>query len=334
MDSQKIKIFLNEAFHNPYSGKAHIVNGFLSFLIMSSVAIVPLHFLPDLEWIFDELFFFDRMVVTLFTVEYILRIWSAKRPMRYVSSWWGIIDLVAILPFYLAKMGILANPEVFLMLRFIRILKFVRTYEMQEASQKMTQLNHHGDFELLPRERIDTIVHKHGLVFLLGMILPLFFTTAALAIIIVFRGNSLAVAISILFLFFAGIFFLKAWLDYNYDVIYITNYRVIVQNRELFGTIKNDVSYESITNVVPSNLGLFRWLFGIGDIHIETAAMAGTLFFPNSPQPHKVVRRISANRQRIITARENVEEREVEIIDKLRERTDLEHPIKEEKKSD
>ena len=319
MTVEKIRLFFNEAFHNPYSKKSHLVNGFLSFLIISSIAVTPLHFLPDMEWLHPKLFFFDRLVVTIFTFEYIVRIWCAKWPMRYVFSWWGIIDLVAVLPFYLGQLGLIANAEVFLLLRILRILKFIRTHEMQEVSERALEIHHHGDFEILPDEKVERIVHKHGLIFLLGMIMPLFFTTTGLTIFIVFRGTTIASAFAILLLFFAMVFFAKAWLDYAYDVIYITNFRVIVQNRALFGTTKNDVAYESITNVIPSNLGIWRWLFGMGDILIETASKSGgELAFNNSPKPHKVVQHISANRQRVLAAREAIESRELEVIEEMR----------------
>jgi voltage-gated potassium channel len=38
----------------------------------------------------------------LFTIEYIFRIISINRPWKYVSSFYGIIDLLAILPMYLS----------------------------------------------------------------------------------------------------------------------------------------------------------------------------------------------------------------------------------------
>lgn len=333
MNIESIRDFVNKCLHNPSTRHAQIINGFLVFLIVFSVAVIPLHFLmPNTsQWDLyrEKLFLFDRITVTVFTVEYIFRIWSARRPIGYIFSWWGIIDLAAVLPFYIAKIGLLASPEIFLMLRILRILKFSRMYGMEEAARQHCQESHHGTFNKLPGEIVERVVQKHPFIFLLGMLLPLFFTSMGLLSMILLEMSAVGIAIGVLFFLFAGVFFTKAWLDYNYDVVYITNYRLIVQNRELFGTFANDIIYESITNVVPDNTGIIRWLFGMGDIHIETAAMDGTLHFENAPKPHQVVRHITSNRQRVHAAREAREVQGMEIMQEVkRQKTDIEQESK------
>ena len=303
---EKIRHIVNYSLHDPSTRWARIVNGFLVFLIVFSVAVIPVHFLPDIEWAHDKLFFFDRLTVSIFTAEYVLRIWSAKYPSKYVLSWWGFIDLFAILPFYLAKFGLFNSPEVFLLLRMLRILKLSRIYEMEHAAIDRCESGAHGEFRTIPGERIERIVQKHPLIFLLSLFLPLFFTIIGLTILIFFRATPIATAISIVIFFFGFIFFLKAWLDYNYDVIYITNRRVVLQNRELFGSKGNDVAYESITNVIPENMGFFRWIIGFGNIQIETASITD-IYFPHVAKPHEIVQHISENRQRILMAKEKFE---------------------------
>jgi hypothetical protein len=332
MNLKKAKNFTNECLHNPSTQQARLINGFLVFLIIFSVAVIPLHFLlPEgiiWESYKEKLFFFDRVTVTVFTIEYILRIWSARRPVGYIFSWWGIIDLVAILPFYVAKFGFLPSPELFLMLRILRILKFSRMYGMEEIARQHCQDSHHGTFKKLPNEIVERVIQKHPVIFLFGMIMPLFFTSIGLVALILIGMSIWGIAIGTLCFLFAIVFFTKAWLDYNYDVVYITNFRIIVQNRELFGTFANDIIYESITNVVPNNTGLLRWLLGMGDIHIETAATDGTLYFENAPRPHKVVRHITSNRQKVHAAREAREVREIEIMEEVKKQKD---DIQEEK---
>jgi hypothetical protein len=279
------------------------VNGFLIFLIVFSVAVIPVHFLPDIEWAHSKLLFFDQLTVSIFTVEYVLRIWSAKYPSKYVFSWWGIIDLFAILPFYLAKFGLFSSPEIFLFLRMLRVLKLSRIYDMEHAAIDRCENGAHGEFRTIPGERIERIVQKHPLIFFLSLFLPLFFTIIGLTILVFFRATPITTAISIVIFFFGFIFFIKAWLDYNYDVIYITNRRVVLQNRELFGSKGNDVAYESITNVIPENMGFFRWIIGFGNIQIETASKTD-IYFSHAAKPHDVVQHIAENRQRIFMAKE------------------------------
>ncbi|MCF7812256.1 ion transporter [Candidatus Gracilibacteria bacterium] len=322
MKLETIRNFVNKSLHNPTTHHARIINGLLVFLIIFSVAVIPLHFLlpnsPEWNQYKEVLFFFDRVTVTIFTIEYILRIWSGRKPMKYITSWWGIIDLMAILPFYLAKFSLIASPEIFLMLRILRILKFNRMYGMEEAARQHSQKGHHGTFKILPGEKVERVIQKHPVIFFIGMFMPLFFMSLGLLAMILLEMSSFGIALGILCFVFGAVFFIKAWLDYNYDVVYITNYRIIVQNRELFGAYVNDIIYESITNVVPDNTGLIRWLIGMGDIHIETAAMDGTLFFQNAPRPHKVVQHITSNRQRVHVAREAREVRESEIMQEMK----------------
>ncbi len=297
MKKNSFRLFVNRALHDPRTKSARIINGFLIFLIIFSIAVIPLHFMKALDWAHEPLFFFDRFVITVFTIEYALRIWSARNPKGYITSWWGIIDVAAILPFYLAKFSFFATPQVFLILRILRILKLGRAYDIERMAIKNCSKSSHGEFKVIPGEEIERVVQKHPIILLLSLSLPLALTSIALLIIVFFKGSYTAIAFSTLFFFFAFIFFLKSWLDYNFDVIYITNKRVIVQNRELFGAISNDIAYEAITNVVPNNTGLLHWLLGFGDVQIETAAR-DDLHFHDAPRPHRVVQHISINRQK------------------------------------
>lgn len=72
----------------------------------------------DLEWGFT----------ILFTVEYLLRLWTARRPLGYVTSFYGVIDLLAVLPTYLS---ILFPPGRFLVaLRILRVLRIFRILKL------------------------------------------------------------------------------------------------------------------------------------------------------------------------------------------------------------
>lgn len=303
MNYIQIKKFINHCLHDPSTRAAKFVNGSLVFLIIFSIAVIPVHFMPHSDWADKYITIFDKVIVTIFTIEYFLRIWSAERRFAYITSWWGIIDLLATLPFYLAKMGLLAKPEIFLLLRILRILKLGRIYDLERKAISGCAANMHGEFRVLGNECIERVVQKHSLIFLGKLLMPLFLTTLGLIIILFSEGNILAIPIAVLFFFFAAVFFFKAWLDFNYDVIYITNRRVILQNRELFGSITNDITYESITNVKPSNIGIWHFVFGFGSICIETASMDGTLNFHDAPAPHDVVRHITSNRQKVLERR-------------------------------
>lgn len=72
------------------------------------------------------LYIFEVLSVSVFTIEYLLRVMLAPKPLRFMFSFFGIVDLLAILPFYLAVGIDLRSVRVFRMLRLFRIFKIMR----------------------------------------------------------------------------------------------------------------------------------------------------------------------------------------------------------------
>lgn len=306
MNLERIKKELHECLHNPLDHRAKYINGAVTFFIIISIAVIPLHFIArinGMEWIESSLFLFDKIIVTLFTIEYLLRIWTSKNPRKFILSWEGIVDLVSILPFYFNKFSLLGTTpfafETFLLLRVIRILRFTTMYGIEQEA--LDKCERDEKFYKIPGEKIERVIQKHPLVFIAGMILPLVFTSFTLMALIIAKyhsWNAWITATAILFSSMAIIFFIKAWLDYNYDVIYITSHRVILQNHELFGSETNGLMYNAITNVSPNNRGFFRWALGLGHVEIETANRDGTISFRSVRHPHKVVASIVENKSK------------------------------------
>ena len=69
----------------------------------------------------------EAVITVLFTIEYGLRLAAAKRKWRYVFSFYGIVDLVAIVPFYVSLGGIdLLAVRAVRLFRVFHVLKFLR----------------------------------------------------------------------------------------------------------------------------------------------------------------------------------------------------------------
>ncbi|MCC5787347.1 MAG: ion transporter [Phycisphaerales bacterium] len=68
----------------------------------------------------------EVVTVLIFTVEYILRVYVARPRRSYILSFYGVIDLVAILPFYLASGVDLRSVRALRLLRLFRLFKLVR----------------------------------------------------------------------------------------------------------------------------------------------------------------------------------------------------------------
>lgn len=102
-------------------------------VVLESVSGVAEHHGPllrVLEWLYTG----------LFTVEYVLRIYCARRRLRYVLSFFGIIDLLALMPTYLSLVFVGVHSLLVIralrLLRVFRVLKAVRL--MGEAHSLMT----------------------------------------------------------------------------------------------------------------------------------------------------------------------------------------------------
>ncbi|HVE51339.1 MAG TPA: ion transporter [Casimicrobiaceae bacterium] len=83
---------------------------------------------------------FDRVELFftfLFTLEYVLRLCAVRHPIRYATSFFGLVDLAAIMPTYLAlffpELTALINIRVLRLLRVFRILKLARYVEEYQA---------------------------------------------------------------------------------------------------------------------------------------------------------------------------------------------------------
>lgn len=70
--------------------------------------------------------YIEVVCVIIFTIEYLLRIYAAERKFKFIFSFYGIIDFLAILPFYLAIGVDLRSLRALRFLRLFRIFKLVR----------------------------------------------------------------------------------------------------------------------------------------------------------------------------------------------------------------
>lgn len=103
----------------------------LLWAILASVASVVLDSVPSVRAVFGTgLRAVEWGFTALFTVEYAARVWSARDRRRYVLSFYGLVDLIAVLPSYVALIvgagPYLAVVRALRLLRVFRVLKLVR----------------------------------------------------------------------------------------------------------------------------------------------------------------------------------------------------------------
>lgn len=106
---------------------SHYFAYFIQFLIILSVITFSIETLPNISestkfWLHS----IEVVCVIVFTFEYLARIYVADRKLKFVFSFFGIIDLLAILPFYLSFGVDLRSLRLMRLFRLFRLLKLVR----------------------------------------------------------------------------------------------------------------------------------------------------------------------------------------------------------------
>lgn len=115
----------------------------LIYSILISVAAVVLDSVEFLHVRYGPVFFYIEWFFTLlFTVEYFVRIYISVRPFRYIFSFFGLIDLISVVPSYLAL--VVTGANYLLIIRMIRVLRVFRVLKlvryMSEANLLMRSL--------------------------------------------------------------------------------------------------------------------------------------------------------------------------------------------------
>ena len=132
IDSNKnLKSLLHEIIYEADTQEGKLFDIILLVLILFSVFVVMLDstafFHEKYRYLFDII---EWIITVLFSIEYALRIIVVKKPLKYITSFFGIIDLLSILPQYLSFFFIngssLAALRALRLLRVFRILKLTR----------------------------------------------------------------------------------------------------------------------------------------------------------------------------------------------------------------
>ncbi|MFD1014959.1 ion transporter [Winogradskyella rapida] len=134
MDSQqkqKWKHKIHEVIYEADTPSGKLFDIILLVLIIFSIILVMLESIASIDEEYHQLLYVGEWVVTiLFSVEYILRIISVKKPLKYVFSFFGIVDFLSTIPMYLSFVFVGSQALVTLralrLLRVFRILKLAR----------------------------------------------------------------------------------------------------------------------------------------------------------------------------------------------------------------
>jgi len=150
LDRAKVHEIIFEA--DTRAGKQFDV--FLMVAIVISVVVVMLDSIASYRAQYHRLFLnLEYFFTALFTLEYILRIYSIKKPGNYIISFFGIIDLLSVLPTYLVVLipgaQSLLIIRIFRLLRVFRVLKLTRYHHASYYLIRSLQVSRHKIFVFL-----------------------------------------------------------------------------------------------------------------------------------------------------------------------------------------
>ena len=127
-----------------------VINGFIIVLIILNVTAVILETVQSLHETYGRFFhYFDLCSVIIFSIEYVLRVWSCNHDPRYKHTLYGrlkymvstdaLIDLLAILPFYI-HVFVGLDLRVLRILRLLRFLRLFRLTSYMKSAKMIKQV--------------------------------------------------------------------------------------------------------------------------------------------------------------------------------------------------
>lgn len=112
----------------------------LLIAILISVVVVMMESVVPLQARYGDLFHLLEWVFTIiFTIEYLFRIWCSYRPRAYMSSFYGIVDLLCILPTYVE--AFYGGAHFLLTIRILRLMRIFRIFKLVPFLNESKQLS-------------------------------------------------------------------------------------------------------------------------------------------------------------------------------------------------
>ncbi|NQU32675.1 MAG: ion transporter [Bacteroidetes bacterium] len=129
MEKQEIRKTLRIIIFGTDTKAGKLFDIILLITIAFSVVVVMLNSVNELHDDYGSMFIIVEWVITiLFTFEYILRIYTSERPLKYIFSFYGIIDLLSIIPTYISIF--VTGTHFLLVIRMLRLMRIFRVLKL------------------------------------------------------------------------------------------------------------------------------------------------------------------------------------------------------------
>lgn len=127
--SQNLRLKVREIIFGTGTKAGKIFDISLIVIILLSIGIVIIDSVPELNPATHKIFITIEWIITIiFTIEYFLRIAASRRPLRYIFSFYGLIDLLATIPTYLGL--IFTGGSSLIVIRGLRLIRIFRVLKL------------------------------------------------------------------------------------------------------------------------------------------------------------------------------------------------------------
>lgn len=136
---ERLRQQINIIIHGVNTPAGKLFDIILLLIILLSVMLVLLETVENIDRRFHEILIIAEWVITIFfTIEYILRIISTRKPLQYIFSFYGLIDLISILPMYLSFF--IPNTKILSVVRALRLLRLFRILNLGNFTGQAKEL--------------------------------------------------------------------------------------------------------------------------------------------------------------------------------------------------
>jgi voltage-gated potassium channel len=143
----KFKTFLAKALDDHSSQEFIVSHAIITAATVISIISIILETVSSLSRLNSIFVTIEVICVVVFTIEYLSRIYVAEKKLKYIFSFWGILDLLTILPTFLGVVNLtfIKTTRILRILRLLRILriaKISRTYlESNDETRSKNEVN-------------------------------------------------------------------------------------------------------------------------------------------------------------------------------------------------
>ncbi|MGB1020412.1 MAG: ion transporter [Flavobacteriaceae bacterium] len=133
---ERIHYYLNDTKNKVSVG----IDIFIYTIILLTVIDHALQTMPSMQEYHEILEEWEKIPIIIFSIEYLFRVYSAPRRSKFLFSFWGLVDVIALIPYYF---GLPAD------LREIRVLRFLSLLRYDASASKLAQAFNNIKKELL-----------------------------------------------------------------------------------------------------------------------------------------------------------------------------------------